>query len=618
MCGIAGIFNLRDRDVPGTDLVSRMTEAFAYRGPDDEGTHAGAGIALGVRRLAIMDPAHGKQPMFTGEGRVVCVCNGEIYNHAKLRRQLAGTHRFLTGCDVEVLAPLYLALGPDFTRRLRGQFALAIYDAHEHRLVLARDPMGIAPLFYTEVDGQLIFASEIKGLLQHPDVPRRVDLEGLDQVMTFPGPVSPRTLFEGIRSLPPGFSLIAEGGGIRTAPYWDLPFPRSSDVASPPLEAAAEELERLLLISVERRLQADVPIGFYVSGGLDSALIAGMVRKLTGDIHDSFSVRFSDDALDEGAHQRLVVDHVGSRHHEVTFDAAACGMDLRRAVFHAEAPLKESYDTCSMALSGKVHDTGLKVILSGEGADELLGGYAGYGLDELRTSVAVPELEELLEQELRQRLWGATDFVYERNYASHRDTRLALYSESLRSRFDGFDCTRGPMFDTARLGAMHSFHRRSYLDCKLRLADHLLADHGDRAAYANSVEARFPYLDTDVVSFVASLSPSLFLRDDGEKALLRIVAGKYVPNAIARRSKFAFVAPASPSILRDSDKTIRALLDPELIRKQGYFDPATVERLCRRQRDSPVPLTTTFEEDWLMIVLTFGMLLDVFGLPDLS
>jgi len=597
-----------------------MTEAFRYRGPDEEGYHVGPGVGLGIRRLAIVDIKHGQQPMQSKDRDLVSVCNGEIYNHVALRKTLeqAG-HPFRTRCDVEVIIPMYREYGLDFIKQFNGQFGFALYDRAKRRLMLGRDQVGIAPLFYTCVSDTLLFSSEIKGLLQHPVVKPEVDLAGLDQVLTFPGPVSPRTLFKGIQSVPPGHFLLVENGNVTLHRYWDLPYPPADEIdKSWTEESAAEALEEKLREAVRLRLQADVPVGFYLSGGLDSSLIAALINDISTEKRHSFSIRFPDPAIDEGEHQQAMVGRLNCTHHETLFDAEAINTRLRTIVHHAEAPLKESYNTCSLALSKLVHDNGMKVVLTGEGSDELLGGYVGYRLDEQRAGNGPADAEAFLEQELQEQLWGDSQFFYEKHYYSHRDTRRALYSDAVNSQFDTIDCTREALLDAGKLGRLHPFHRRSYLDCKLRLADHLLSDHGDRVAYANSVEARYPFLDLEVIELIARLPPALLLKDGEEKALLKRVARRYVPDSIIDRRKFAFVAPGTSVLLQQNVDWIEDLLSEERIRQQGYFNPATVERLKQRYRQPGFAVNTTFEDDWLMIILTFGVLLDAFSLPSLG
>ncbi|SMH47740.1 asparagine synthase (glutamine-hydrolyzing) [Azospirillum agricola] len=620
MCGILGLFTPGSPEPVSRHQLAAMAEALVHRGPDDEGFFTAPGIGLGFRRLAIVDLAAGNQPVFSADGTVVSVCNGEIYNHGELRAELERRgHRFRTRADTEVLPALYQEYGPEFAARMNGQFAFAVYDLTRRRLVLGRDHVGIAPLFLADTAEGLVFGSEIKALLRHPAVPRRVDLTGLDQILTFPGPVSPRTLFEGVESLEPGTVLVVESSGARRrSVYWDLDYPEAGAIDdSRPADSWVEELDAALRQAVRYRLQADVPVGAYLSGGLDSSLIAAIAADLTpGERRQTFSITFRDGRIDESPHQRLMARRLGSLHHETAVGPEQIHAHLADIVRHAEAPLRESYNACSLILSGMVRDRGLKVVLTGEGADELFGGYVGYRLDQHREADADPaDLDALLESQLRQRLWGDAGFFYEKNYLAAAEVKRALYSPAVAARFPGFDCLDRPPVDVARLAGRHAFHKRSYLDFKLRMADHLLADHGDRVAFANGVEARYPFLDIGVIEVARRIPPALMVHGGEEKHLLKRLARRYLPPEIIDRKKFSFVAPSSAALLRHGVPLVEELLSAERIRRDGYFDPDTVERLKRLHREPGRDLNQTFEDDLLMVVLTFGLFLDAFDLP---
>ena len=619
MCGIAGIHGF-DAAVPiDPHALAAMTEALAHRGPDDHGYHMGLGIGLGFRRLSIIDLETGNQPIWSADRSVVCICNGEIYNYRELRAQLETRgHRFRTRSDIEVLPALYIEHGLDFVTHLNGQFAFALWDERRRRLVLGRDHVGIAPLFYTATSAGLLFASEIKSLLKHAATPRRVDLTGLDQVLTFPGPVSPRTLFQGVNSLQPGHILVVEAGGTpQLIQYWDLAYP--SETESTPADAAScvESLDAALRQAVRFRLQADVPVGAYLSGGLDSALIAAIAADLApNEARNSFSIAFADPAIDERRHQQLMAERLGTLHHQREIssgDILGCLTDIVRC---AETPLRESYNACSLVLSGMVRDAGLKVVLTGEGADELFGGYIGYRLDLERCGGnGGYDVADMLEAEMRSRLWGDPDFFYEKPYYALGEVKQALYARPLAARHADFDCLAQPPVDVASLNGRNIFHKRSYVDFKLRMADHLLADHGDRVAFANGVEARYPFLDVDVIECARRIPPRLMLEGGREKALLKTLARRYLPDSIVDRKKFSFVAPASPALLELELPWVEDLLSAERIRRQGYFNVETVERLKAQYRRPNFALSQTFEDDLLMVVLTFGLFLDIFDLP---
>ncbi|HEY0515261.1 MAG TPA: asparagine synthase (glutamine-hydrolyzing) [Thermoanaerobaculia bacterium] len=622
MCGIAGFIDLRNEGRIDRGILGRMTDTIVHRGPDLGGFFAEESAALGFRRLSIIDLKTGDQPLFNEDRSLVLTCNGEIYNYRELREELeAKGHVFRTRTDVEVLLHLYEEEGPEMLDRLNGQFAFALYDRRERCLFLARDQFGICPLYYAVVEGLLIYASEIKAILEHPRAPREVDLTGLDQVLTLPGPISPRTVFRGIESLPSGHFMLARNGEVKTAEYWDLDYPLLGEEKDGlPEEHYAGRLGELFEQSVRYRLQADVPVGFFLSGGLDSSLIAAMIRRVSPDVQrHSFSVSFADERISEAKYQRLMSRYVSSIHHEIPFAETDVASRLSQVVYHAECPLKETYDTASLALSRATRDQGIVVVLNGEGSDELFAGYVGYRFDKRRAEEEKKhDLDTVLGDEIRERLWGDPDLYYERDEHAFREVKEMLYAPDLAERLGEFDCTNFPLVNKERLRGRHPVHKRSYLDFKLRLAGHLIADHGDRMAMASSIEARYPFLDLQLVEFCREIPPDLKLNGFTEKAILKKVAADLVPREILEREKFAFVAPSTPSLLQQNIEWIHDQLSYERIRRQGYFNPDTVEFLKNKYSQKGYTLSHNLEDDFLIVILTFGLLQDAFRLPALS
>lgn len=619
MCGIAGIFDLKGDASIDQELLEKMTEPLYHRGPDDAGYHVSDGVGLGFRRLSIIDLEGGNQPFYSHGRDVVSVCNGELYNFRDFRIALANKGvRFVSSCDVEILPHLYEHYGTDFIHDLNGQFAFAIFDKRERSLILARDHAGIAPLFYTRVGDQVIFASEIKAILQHPAVQRRVNLRGLDQILCFPGMVSPTTMFDGIKALKPGHYLKVNAHEMHEVCYWDITYPREGELDySASEESYAEGLEDVLKKAVSLRLNADVPVGFYLSGGLDSSLIGALIKDLSPEQRHSFSIGFSQQEIDERRHQMMMVEQLGSIHHETVFDWQHISDAFRDAVYYAESPLKETYNTCSLALSRAVSQQNMKVVLTGEGADELLAGYVGYRFDAQRGGEdAWDDPEAMLEAQEREQLWGDEDFFYEKNQYAFRDVRRALYSNSLNEALDDFDATQSQPVSHEALDGRHPIHKRSYLDFKLRLSDHLIADHGDRVAYANSVEARYPFLDPNVMDYVKTIPPHFKLNGMTEKYLLKKVARRYLPSAIIDREKFSFVAPGSPFLIQQNIPWINDLLSYDRIKAQGYFNPDTIERLKQQYSQPGFRLNVPFDSDLLIVVISFGLFLDLFNMPN--
>ncbi len=518
---------------------------------------------------------------------------------------------------------LYEEHGVGLVSKLNGQFAFAIYDDKDGTLFLARDHAGIAPLFYSEKDNLFIFASEIKAILQCRNVSREIDLTGLDQIFSFPAAISPFTIFRDVKSLAPGHYILLRKGTVSVREYWDFIYPLESDIAfDKPESYFLDRLDELIRRSVQYRLTADVPVGLYLSGGLDSSLISALTQRLCpGDTRHSFSVGFTDGDIDERVYQRVMVDQIRSIHHEVVFGWQDISAGLRDIVYHAESPLKETYDTCLLAISGLARKNGIKVVLTGEGSDELFAGYIGHRYDSLRNDEGhIAGAEEFIaretERQLREHLWGDAGLLYERNQYEIRDIKRSIYSGRIAARFDEFDSARGALVDKTRLHGRHPVHKRSYLDFKLRLPHHLLSDHGDRVSFANSVEARYPFLDIDLIEFARTIPPGMLVNEGTEKYILKKYAAKILPEQIVRRQKFAFVAPGSPFLLRQDIEWINDLLSYEKIKKQGYFNPDAVERLKKRYKSRKFELNPNLENDLLLIVLTFGILQELFLIPD--
>ena len=622
MCGLVGYFDTHNERRVNRNVLRRMTEKLVHRGPDSSGYFMDDNIALGFRRLSIIDLAGGHQPIYNEDESIVLLCNGEIYNHRELRRELeAQGHVFRTHSDVEVLLHLYEEKGIELVNEVNGQFAFAIYDRHHRTLFLARDHFGINPLFYTLIDGVLVFASEIKALLEHPSVRREVDLTGLDQVFSFPGLVSPRTMFKGIESLKSGHYILVKNSIIKSAEYWDLDYPLAGEVPfDRPESYYVEELRGRLEQSVSDRLQADVPVGFYLSGGLDSSLIAALINRASpGARRHSLSIGFTDRDISESQYQRAMAAAVNSEHEEIVFDWEEISSRFRRMIYHCEAPVRETYNTCSMALSEAARRAGVPVILTGEGADELFAGYVGYRFDQLRARESKRyDLDTLLEDELRARLWGDKDLFYEKEHYAQRELNRALYSEGVNRVLPEFDCLGQPLVNHERLRGRHFVHQRSYLDFKLRLSDHLISDHGDRMALAHSVEARYPFLDINVVEFARTIPPELKLNNFTEKYILRRVAEGYVLPEIINREKFGFHAPGSPYLLQRKIEWVEDMLSYDRVKRQGYFNPDVIENLKKRYGREGFRLNLPFEDDLLIVVLSFNVFLDVYGLPNFN
>ncbi len=627
MCGITGVFDKKNKYIFNQVLLREMTETLVHRGPDDSGYYINekGGVGFGFRRLSIIDIEGGQQPIFNEDKTKVMICNGEIYNYKELKLDLEKRgHRFQSNCDIEVIVHLYEEYGTKFLNMLNGQYAFAIYDISKNSMFLAKDHVGIAPLFFFYENEVLVFGSEIKAILKHPAVKKKVNLRGLDQIFSFPGMVSPTTMFENVNSLKPGHYMLVNDEGIKVEEYWDLNYPKEGEIVYKDdenyyIEGLREELKK----AVKYRLNADVPVGYYLSGGIDSSYIGALIQEiLPNNRRSSFAITFNDKGINEAAYQRLMASQLKSDHHEFLFDWEDISERLRMAIYHAESPLKETYNTCSLALSQMVKENNIKVILTGEGADELFAGYVGYRFDKQRTPVmngiGMTGMENIFEQEIRSQLWGDQEFKYEKDFSSFNEIKEALYAQKPYSNFNHFNSVQEGLVNKSKLLLRDSVHKRSYIDFKLRISDHLVADHGDRVGYANSIEARYPFIDINVIEFARKIPPELKLKKMEEKYILKKAASNVLPNEIINREKFSFVAPGSPFLVKKNIEWINDILSYETIKRQGYFNPDTIERLKKMYTKDNFSINQTFESDLLMIVLTFGIFLDEFNMPNYS
>jgi asparagine synthase (glutamine-hydrolysing) len=619
MCGICGIIDLNRKKRIKNSIIKKMTSKLIHRGPDAVGHYFDGNIAFGFTRLSIIDLEGGMQPIFNEDDSIVLVCNGEIFNYIELKQELmAQGHSFKTKTDVETIIHLYEEKGMDFLNLINGQFAFVIYDFKKRCLLCARDHFGIIPFFYTFTDNYFIFASEIKSIFEHPGVNKEVDLVGLDQIFSFPGLICPRTMFKGIESLENGHYLyLKDRDDIKNTEYWDMIFPEMNERIDHKDETYyLNHLDELITQSVRLRLRSDVPVGIYVSGGLDSSIIAAKTLQLFPHIKRyTFSIDFEEKDKSESRYQRIIADFLGSHHIEKLFFYPDISTRLEKVIYHTECPIKETYDTASLALSEAARENNIKVVLTGEGADEWFAGYPGYKFDKFReVSAQIIPPENHFRNEINKKIWGDEDFNFEINQYEFKKIKKDLYSDNLNSIYEEFNCLNHKIVNINRLMNRHKIHKRSYLDYKLRLVGHLISDHGDRMAYANSVEARYPFLDKDLVEFAAQIPPHLKLKKFEEKYILKELAKSQIPESIIKREKFAFHAPGSPYLLKKNIEYINDMLSYEKIKREGFFNPGTIEKLKKQYVQEDFKLIIPYDSDLLITVLTFGIFLETFNL----
>ena len=616
MCGIAGFAGPDVMADAARPLLARMIHTLHHRGPDGYGFHAAPGIGLAHARLSIIDLATGDQPIHNPSRTVWTVFNGEIFNYLELRRELEAEGRvFYTHSDTEVIVHLYDRDGDAFVEHLNGQFAIALWDDARQRLVLARDRAGIRPLYLARAHDRLWFGSEPKALLAALPQLATIDPLGLAEALSTWSPIEPHTLFAGIESLPPGHVLVREADGREALrQYWDWTFPpaedtRASAYGRSPAQAAAE-LRELLVDAVRLQLRADVPVGAYLSGGLDSSGIVAMIRGFTDTPVRTFSVAFEDGEFDESEHQQAMVRHLGTDHTTLRVTRRAIGEAFPTFVRHAEVPVLRTAPVPMMLLSASVRAHGYKVVLTGEGADEVFGGYDLFKEAKVRRFWA-RQPGSRLRPRLLERLYGYLPNSPVRNPAFAQSffgqgmehlgrpvfahaprwmtsqRALGLLSPELRATLGGFDPLAA--FEATlppQIGTWSPLAQDQYVEAKSLLAGYLLAAQGDRVAMANSLEGRVPYLDHRVIEFANRLPPSYKIRGLTEKHVLRQALADLLPPDIATRTKQPYRAPDSSSFFVDGEPLdyVADLMGAERVRDAGLFDAAAVGRLLDKAR----------------------------------
>jgi asparagine synthase (glutamine-hydrolysing) len=601
MCGIAGAVDLKGtREFPWDRLLS-MTGTIAHRGPDDEQIHIEPGVALGARRLSIIDLAGGRQPLANEDQSVWVAFNGELFEYPELRQDLlARGHHLATRCDTEAWVHLYEDLGEAMFERALGQFAVSLWDRHTRTLILGRDRVGICPLYYTEVDGWLLWASEVKALLASGMVAARPDPRGIDHFFTFFCTGTTRTFFDGVASLPPGHFLRVRDGRVTKHCYWDLDFPdagqeRRLDDPAP----LVEELEGLVMQAVERRLRSDVPVVSYISGGLDSTVVLGCCSRQRGEPIPAFTIGFDRAGPDERSHATEAAAVLGSPLTTVTMDRASLAQTYPELIRAAEGPVLDTSCAALLRLAQAVHQQGYKVALTGEGADEALAGYVWYKSQAIRDAITgkigqgIPLIIRRLAMRAaagRRPLLPAESAIAGVRPAQQElfefiaQAKPTLYSAALWDRLGDHNPYSDLDITNERIGRWHPLNQSLYVGYKVMLAGLLMIAKGDRIAMNASVETRYPFLDDDVIAFCAGIAPEYKLRGRTEKWILRQVAARILPERIARRPKTMFRASMSGTFLGPGRPSwVDQLLSVESLEATGYFDPAAVARERARQ-----------------------------------
>jgi asparagine synthase (glutamine-hydrolysing) len=608
MCGIAGALDLTGTRVFPDERLLAMTAAISHRGPDDEQIHVEPGVALGTRRLSIIDLAGGRQPLANEDGTIWVAFNGELFEYPELREQLlARGHRLRTRCDTEAWVHLYEDHGEGLFASTRGQFAVSLWDRNTRTLILGRDRVGICPLYYAEADGWLLWGSEVKALLASGMVRARPDVRGIDHLFTFFCAGTTRTFFEGIQSLPPGHYLKVHDGRVTKHLYWDFDFPdagKERRIAAP--QPLVEEFQGLLEQAVERRLRSDVPVVTYISGGLDSTVVLGICSRHRGEPIPAFTIGFEGAGPDERAHSTEAAEVLGSPLTTVTMNRADIGRTFPELVCAAEGPVLDTSCAALLRLAQAVHGQGFKVALTGEGADEALAGYVWYKTQKLRDRAyktigyAAPRmLRNLVARSVAgrrmvippERAIGGVRPAQQDLYEMISQSKPILYSEGMQARLGDHSPYSDLDVANPRMTRWHPLNQSLYVGYKVMLAGLLMISKGDRIAMNASVETRYPYLDDDVIRFCADLAPDYKLRGMTEKWILRQVAARLLPRKIADRPKTMFRASLAQTFLGpDRPPWVDQLLSPDSLRATGYFDVASV--LKQRSLQTVLPRLT--------------------------
>jgi asparagine synthase (glutamine-hydrolysing) len=598
VCGICGVYNFDKSHVDKT-LLRQMCTVIKHRGPDDEGIFLDDHIGLGMRRLSIIDLETGHQPIHNEDESIWIVFNGEIYNYRELRQFLEEkNHRFYTSSDTEVLIHLYEELGDDCVTMLNGMFAFAIWDANKKKILLARDRIGIKPLHYVILSNKLIFGSELKSILQDTDVKREVNLTALHHFLAFEYVPAPETMFEGIKKLLPGHVLSCEKGNVSVRKYWDLKFTNSNKQST---AFYSDQIYELLKRSVERRLISDVPLGAFLSGGIDSSSIVGLMSELMDDPVKTFSIGFEEESYNELNYARIVAEHFETEHYEEIITPDAVNL-VNEIIQYLDEPFADVsvFPTYLVSELARKHVT---VVLSGDGGDEQFAGYDWYAASKLdryyRKAPVVlrkgitriiqrlpPSPQKKGFVNILQRFVEGSSLPVDGRhvrwqYFITNEEREQLYSNTLNYKlhnFNSFDLINNFYLSD---NANDKLSKEQYVDLKMYLPDDILVKV-DRMSMANSLEARVPFLDHEFVEFSATISPDLKLRGLITKYILKRALSQLLPKEIIHRKKQGFSIPMKNWLRDELRNMMLGVLSRERIIEKGYFNYEQVNKLIQQ------------------------------------
>lgn len=606
MCGIAGFFGGIHNN--SDSVLRRMLTRIIHRGPDESGIFISDKIALGSVRLSIIDLKSGTMPISSNNDSLWIVFNGEIYNYLELRDELLDKgYTFKTSSDTEVIINLYQEFGYDFLHKINGQFAIAIWDKAKEELFLARDRVGIRPLYYTKIKDAFVFASEIKSFLEYPGLALDLCPRSLAQYFTFWTSITPATAFEKVFEVPPGNYMVINDKDILSKSYWDLPMYKPENYKYTEVNEAAKEFEKIFYDAVKLRLRADVPVAAYLSGGIDSSVTTSFIKRISPENLKTYSIGFAEKEFDESYYQNLASNFFNTNHHNMTCSSKDIAREFYDVVWHTEVPLLRTAPTPMKLLAKSVRDDNTKVVITGEGADELLGGYNIFKETKIRqfwSKEPNSRYRPLLLQKLYPYLpqFKNTNSTILKMFFGYRlnETASPVYSHILRwnntSRINNFlskkykdsNGSYNPIEELeiqleGKLKGYDYLTKAQWIELNYFMSGYLLSSQGDRMAMANSVEGRYPFLDHRLIEFCMSMHPDLKLKILNEKYLLKVLMKGKLPNEILKRSKQAYRAPIKSVFVTDMlPNELNVLLSAEKINEFGIFSVDKVELLLKK------------------------------------
>lgn len=598
MCGIVGL--IWSDKIEYNGILHNMIDSIKYRGPDETGYYIDDNIGLGHARLSIIDPENGKQPITNEDESIVVIFNGEIFNFQTLGKDLLEKgHCLKNNSDTAVLPHLYEEYDLDMFKKLNGQFAIAIWDKKKKRLILARDRFGEKPLFYFNKDKNFCFASEVKAILKSGLVHAEISPIVLKQIFTFWTPIGDKSVFQDIYQVPPGSYLVFENCETNIEAYWNYVYSKTTEIKYKDKDDFINELEDKLVSSVKKRMISDVPISFYLSGGLDSSLITSIAAKNSNKTLNTFSIIFDDNNFDESEYQNYMSQYLGTKHQSIMFSKKQIPSIIKDVIYHAEVPLLRSGAFPMYVLANLVRSNDIKVVLSGEGSDELFGGYDIFREVKIREFCRKnPDskfgrtlykrvnnyVKGLADQSANSLSLYYNDYAPQSNFDSHLSRwKLGFYSQQFFSRE-----YREVMKNYNELRYMedslpHDYlewtplQQAQYLEVITLFSNYLLSSQGDRVSMAASVECRYPFLAYEIAEFAADLPDKMKIMGLNEKYVVKKLAEKYVPDTIIKRKKFPYRAPINICELM-KDEYIRYITNSSSLKKFSIFNPNAVEK----------------------------------------